>query len=209
MCAVDNLWYTLMSILAFLRKGGVFTPMASRGKKSKVRSVADGTASATASVAGSILRTIGTIFLIFIVTALLFMCIFAYYVKTCLSTELDVQLEDFTVSLSSSILYQDANGGWQKLVGLSSLEKRVWVEYDEIPEDLMHAAVSIEDQRFYQHKGVDWYRTTGAFVNMFLGMRNDFGGSTITQQLIKNLTHQDDITVYFPPSCNYAEGRRR
>ena len=184
-----------MSILAFLRKGGVFTPMASRGKKSKVRSVADGTASATASVAGSILRTIGTIFLIFIVTALLFMCIFAYYVKTCLSTELDVQLEDFTVSLSSSILYQDANGGWQKLVGLSSLEKRVWVEYDEIPEDLMHAAVSIEDQRFYQHKGVDWYRTTGAFVNMFLGMRNDFGGSTITQQLIKNLTHQDDITV--------------
>ena len=170
--------------------------MSSREQRSgKARSVASGTASATASVAGSILRTLGTILLIFVVTALLFMCIFAYYVKTCLSTELDVQLEDFTVSLSSSILYQDENGGWQKLVGLSSLEKRVWVEYDEIPKDLEHAAVAIEDQRFYNHKGVDWYRTTGAFVNMFLGMRNDFGGSTITQQLIKNLTHQDDITV--------------
>lgn len=34
------------------------------------------------------------------------MCIFAYYVKNCLSTELDVELEDFTLSLSSSILYQ-------------------------------------------------------------------------------------------------------
>ena len=170
--------------------------MATNRKPSgRARAVADGTASATASVAASIFRVIGTVLLIGIVTALLFGCIFAYYVKTCLSTELDVQLEDFTVSLSSSILYQDENGGWQKLVGLSSLEKRVWVEYDQIPKDLEHAAVAIEDQRFYEHKGVDWYRTTGAFVNMFLGMRNDFGGSTITQQLIKNLTHQDDITV--------------
>lgn len=42
---------------------------------------------------------------------------------------------------------------------------------------------------------MDWYRTIGAFFNMFLGMRSDFGGSTITQQLIKNLTKQDDITV--------------
>ena len=58
-----------------------------------------------------------------------------------------------------------------------------------------HAAVAIEDKRFYKHKGVDWYRTTGAFINMFLSMKNDFGGSTITQQLIKNLTKQDDITV--------------
>ncbi len=166
-----------------------------RKKKSVSRAVADGTANAAVGVTGSVFRVIGTIFLILIVTALLFLCIFAYYVKTCLSTELDVELEDFTVSLSSSILYEDDNGNWQKLVGLSSLEKRVWVDYQDIPQYMEKAAVAIEDQRFYQHKGVDWYRTTGAFVNMFLGMRNDFGGSTITQQLIKNLTHQDDITV--------------
>ena len=42
---------------------------------------------------------------------------------------------------------------------------------------------------------MDWYRTAGAFVNMFLGMKNDFGGSTITQQLIKNVTTEDDVTV--------------
>ena len=77
-------------------------------------------ADATVSVAGTILRVIGTIFLILLVTGLLFLCIFAYYVKNCLSTDLDVQLSDFTVSLSSSILYEDADGNWQNLTNLSS-----------------------------------------------------------------------------------------
>lgn len=141
------------------------------------------------------MRVLGTILLIVLVTGLLFLCIFAYYVKNCLSTDLDVQLSDFTVSLSSSILYEDADGNWQNLTNLSSTENRVWIDYADIPKDMEHAAVAIEDKRFYKHKGVDWYRTTGAFINMFLSMKNDFGGSTITQQLIKNLTKQDDITV--------------
>ena len=123
-------------------------------------------ADATVSVAGTILRVIGTIFLILLVTGLLFLCIFAYYVKNCLSTDLDVQLSDFTVSLSSSILYEDADGNWQNLTNLSSTENRVWVDYADIPKDMEHAAVAIEDKRFYKHKGVDWYRTTGAFINM-------------------------------------------
>ena len=38
---------------------------------------------------------------------------------------------------------------------------------------------------------MDWYRTAGAFAQMFLSMSNDFGGSTITQQLIKNNTQND------------------
>ena len=169
--------------------------MAAKRKKQSAKAIADGTAEATAGVGGTVFRVIGTILLILLVTGLLFLCIFAYYVKNCLSTELDVELEDFTLSLSSSILYQDSAGNWQKLVTLSGTENRIWVDYEDIPKDMEHAAVAIEDQRFYKHKGVDWYRTTGAFVNMFLSMRNDFGGSTITQQLIKNLTKQDDITV--------------
>ncbi len=78
---------------------------------------------------------------------------------------------------------------------LATDENRIWVDYDELPPYLEKAAVAIEDKRFYDHKGVDWYRTAGAFVNMFLGMKNDFGGSTITQQLIKNVTTEDDVTV--------------
>ena len=168
--------------------------MAKRPKSSSAPRAAQA-ADATVSVAGAILRVLGTILLIVLVTGLLFLCIFAYYVKNCLSTDLDVQLSDFTVSLSSSILYEDSDGNWQNLTNLSSTENRVWIDYADIPKDMEHAAVAIEDKRFYKHKGVDWYRTTGAFINMFLSMKNDFGGSTITQQLIKNLTKQDDITV--------------
>lgn len=169
--------------------------MASKPKKKSAKSIAGGAVEATTGVAGSIFRVLGTILLILLVTGLLFLCIFAYYVKNCLSTELDVALDDFTLSLSSSILYQDGDDNWQNLVTLSGTENRIWVDYADIPKAMEHAAVAIEDRRFYEHKGVDWYRTSGAFVNMFLSMKNDFGGSTITQQLIKNLTKQDDITV--------------
>ena len=110
-------------------------------------------ADATVSVAGAVLRVLGTILLIVLVTGLLFLCIFAYYVKNCLSTDLDVQLSDFTVSLSSSILYEDSDGNWQNLTNLSSTENRVWVDYADIPKDMEHAAVAIEDKRFYKHKG--------------------------------------------------------
>ena len=57
------------------------------------------------------------------------------------------------------------------------------------------ALVAIEDKRFYEHKGVDWYRTAGAFVTMFAKMDTSYGGSTITQQLIKNLTGKDEVTI--------------
>ena len=100
--------------------------MAKRPKPSSSAPRAARAADATVSVAGAILRVLGTILLIVLVTGLLFLCIFAYYVKNRLSTDLDVQLSDFTVSLSSSILYDDADGNWPHLAGLSCSEHRVW-----------------------------------------------------------------------------------
>ncbi len=129
--------------------------MAKRPKPSSSAPRAAQAADATVSVAGAVLRVLGTILLIVLVTGLLFLCIFAYYVKNCLSTDLDVQLSDFTVSLSSSILYEDSDGNWQNLTNLSSTENRVWIDYADIPKDMEHAAVAIEDKRFYKHKGVD------------------------------------------------------
>src|SRR5699024_94555 len=91
--------------------------------------------------------------------------------------------------------YYDDNGQARELTTLVGSQNQEWVDYEDIPEDLINAVVAIEDHRFWDHNGVDWYRTAGAFVNMFLGMRNTFGGSTLTQQLIKNLTQYDDVTV--------------
>lgn len=69
---------------------------------------------------------------------------------------------------------------------------RIWVDFDKIPVNLRNAFIATEDQRFNQHDGVDWKRTVSAFANVFLHFYNtDQGGSTITQQLVKNITNND------------------
>ena len=166
----------------------------------KVRKALDTTASVTAGVAGAGirlgLRVIATILLVTITTGLLFACIFGYYVKTCLpEEELNVEPHDYQLNQSSTMFYQDSNGMYQELTTLYASENRIWVDYENIPQYLEYAAIAIEDKRFYEHKGVDWYRTVAAVGNMFLAMKNDFGGSTITQQLIKNVTGRDEGTV--------------
>ena len=81
----------------------------------------------------SILKVFGSILLIFALTGLIFACIFAYYVKSCLSSSLDISLEDYQLSESSTIWYTDSSGAWKPLVTLTGTEKRIWVDYDKIP----------------------------------------------------------------------------
>lgn len=71
----------------------------------------------------------------------------------------------------------------------------VWVEAEEIPPQLKAAFVAIEDKRFYRHRGVDYFRTAHALVNYVLRYRPSFGGSTITQQLIKNVHGDKEVTL--------------
>ena len=73
-------------------------------------------------------------------------------------------------------------------------ENREWVDSDKIPDTLKNAVVAIEDERFYKHRGVDWVRTIGAVKGWLLG-GTQYGGSTITQQLIKNITADNDYSV--------------
>lgn len=73
-------------------------------------------------------------------------------------------------------------------------ENREWVDSDKIPDTLKNAVVAIEDERFYKHHGVDWVRTIGAVKGWLLG-GTQYGGSTITQQLIKNITADNDVSV--------------
>ena len=148
-----------------------------------------------AGTVSTVFKIIGTVLLVVLLTGMMFACVFAYYVKTCLTPNLDLSLEDFKLNESSTIWYQDAAGEWRELVKLPGQEKRVWVDYEDIPWYMEKALVAIEDKRFYNHKGVDWYRTAGAFVEMFARMQTSYGGSTITQQLIKNLTGEDEITI--------------
>lgn len=142
-----------------------------------------------------LLQTLGTLLLVGIVTASFVACYAAVYVKTAVIPEATLDLSAYTMNENSVIYYYDENKNPVEWVTLVGSENREWVDYENIPQDLIDAFVAIEDERFWQHQGVDWYRTAGAFANMFLSMRNNFGGSTITQQLVKNMTEYDDVTV--------------
>lgn len=75
-------------------------------------------------------------------------------------------------------------------------QKSEWNYFYDFPPNLINAFIAIEDKRFYEHKGVDWLRTGNAILNYTFGSdKTSFGGSTITQQLIKNLTGDDKISV--------------
>ncbi len=139
------------------------------------------TVDAASSVVSTVFKVFGSILLILLIAGLLFTCIFAYYVKNFLTQNMDLSLEDYQLSESSTIWYQNSAGEWQQLKTLVGNYKRIWVDIEDIPEHMQHALVAIEDKRFYEHKGVDWYRTSGAFVEMFARMETGSGGSTITQ----------------------------
>ena len=142
------------------------------------------------------LKAMGTVAMILVTTVVVFSCIFLIYLRTNVAVGLEVNPVNIFIAESSVIYAVDRETGEHiEFATLQWTEFRRPVTLDEVPPHLIDALVAIEDHRFWDHSGVDWYRTAGAFVNMFLSMQNTFGGSTITQQLIKNLTHEDDVTV--------------
>ena len=141
-------------------------------------------------------KILGTLLLVGVLTMLIFGCIFARYVQTDLLPQAGVSLENVTLDQTSVIYYQDPDTGeYRELQRLYGEENRTWVSYEQIPQDLINACVAIEDKRFYEHQGVDWLRTASASVNLFLGNDDTYGASTITQQLIKNITGEREVTV--------------
>ena len=104
-------------------------------------------------------------------------------------------IKNYEMNMTSIIYVKNDAGDWEEYQRIHGTENRIWVDIEKIPQRLIDAFISIEDQRFYKHSGVDWKRTTGAFVN-YLPFVNIYssnqGGSTVTQQLIKNITSDND-----------------
>ena len=98
--------------------------------------------------------------------------------------------EDLLIGYSNTIIY-DAEGN--VIAELSGKENRKIISLDEMSEYLPKAFVAIEDERFYKHKGVDIKRTTAAIATYITHSgESNFGGSTITQQLVKNITNEKE-----------------
>jgi penicillin-binding protein 1A len=94
----------------------------------------------------------------------------------------------------TSFLYGYKDAKKKNIVEIARLhgeENRVWINLDDINEYLPQAFIAIEDERFETHHGVDWKRVGGVIL---VSRNAGQGGSTITQQLIKNLTDENDVT---------------
>ena len=140
-------------------------------------------------------KVIGTVFLTAFLAFLIFACLFAVYVKNDLSQQAEWAADSFSLDQTSVIYYENPETGkYEVLQTLYGGSNSTWVEYDDIPKNLIHACIAIEDKRFEKHQGVDWVTTLRACFKMFLG-KSEAGGSTITQQLIKNVTGNNENTV--------------
>ena len=148
-----------------------------------------------AAVVKVALGAVATVLMILLVCGFVFAGILGEYLETDILPNAAEDLDGHKLEQTSYVYYIDSEGDIQEQQRIYTVTDRRWATIDEIPLDLRNAAVAIEDQRFYEHQGVDWVTTVKACANMFVGSSSTFGGSTITQQLIKNLTGDDDVTV--------------
>ena len=135
-----------------------------------------------------------TIFLIALCTFAICSLVFIGYMLS-LDAKIDIELEGMRLNYSSIVYYMDENGNEQEYERLYDSQNRTWVDLEDMPTYLKDAAIAIEDHRFMKHHGVDWTRTLSASANMFFRFKSDYGASTITQQLVKNLTGDNQDTV--------------
>ena len=142
---------------------------------------------------------VSTVLMIAVVCAFVFAGVLGDYLQDDILPMADIDIENYDLEQNSYLYYVDSNGQIQKYQDIFAATSSAWANIEDIPEDMIHAAVAIEDHRFFEHQGVDWITTIKACARMFFG-DDSVGGSSITQQLIKNvlLTEDaaaDDVTV--------------
>ena len=147
-----------------------------------------------------------TMLLIGIISVSIIAASFIFYAFTAIDATMEEDLNDLKLNFTTTIYAKDSNDKWVEYQRLHGVYNRIWVSYDKkaaqgkeenyegIPENLVNAFVAIEDKRFRQHDGIDWKRTVSAFINLLKGSKS-YGGSTITQQLVKNLTNDNSKRV--------------
>ena len=138
---------------------------------------------------------VGTVFAVILLTMVFFAIIFSIYVNRTMKNKVEVNLSAYDMSLATEMYAKDSSTGeWSMYGTLYDGENRILLTADQIPDNLRKAAVAIEDKRFYKHSGVDWRGTIRAVFSTVTGGGVQ-GGSTITQQLIKNITGNNETTV--------------
>jgi len=139
-----------------------------------------------------LLTTLLSIFLICLITGTIVASAVAVYVLNFMDEASTITLEEMELSYNTNFYGYDEDGNLETLYQVTNQNQRIPVTIDKIPQHVIDAFVYTEDERFYSHDGVDYRNTIAACVNMVLHFwDSERGGSTITQQLIKNVTGED------------------
>ena len=109
---------------------------------------------------------------------------------------LNIEDVDLNLKLTSQVYWLDPETGeytpYEEIYGE---DNRIWADFEDIPNHVKKAAIAIEDERFYEHSGVDIMSTIKATFGYVFNKSTARGGSTITQQLVKNLTGDSEKSV--------------
>ncbi len=148
-----------------------------------------------------------TLLLIGLICGVIIGTVFAIYIKNDLDLEVDPSLLIMAdKDTTTRVYYMDYETHEDRLIRngtpvelederLYGSVNSLWADYDSFPDNLINAFISVEDHRFMSHNGVDWLGTGKAVANYFIGFDELRGASTITQQLVKNITGDDDFTI--------------
>ncbi|MBQ7107279.1 MAG: transglycosylase domain-containing protein [Clostridia bacterium] len=136
------------------------------------------------------------LFLTFVILGSFLVGGFLYYAFYVVDSSMDVDLDNLELNYTTTIYAKEQGSSefveYQRLHGK---DNRIWIddENGNMPKNLKNAFIAVEDKTFRDHKGVNWKRTFSAFLNLFFKFySSNQGGSTITQQLVKNITMDDE-----------------
>lgn len=142
-------------------------------------------------------------FLIFLLTFIMALGLFFSAVFIGVFGPLPDKQDLIGISNEEASLIYSSNG---TLIGKMFAENRTNIQYEDIPKHLVDALVATEDKRFFKHEGIDGRSYLRVFFkSILLGDRSSGGGSTITQQLVKNLYGRDDHSFLSMPISKTRE----
>lgn len=120
------------------------------------------------------------------------------YIYSDINFEADERMFDSSRAFSTTTFYADVSDGGDYLpveIELSGSILKQFSPIEDISRYLTDGFVAVEDKKFYSHKGVDIKRTAMATLNYVFGRKKVFGASTITQQVVKNVSGDNQLKI--------------
>ncbi len=146
-----------------------------------------------------LLKFFTVIIIVFAIFTMLGIGIVAIYYKRNVNTEYDDLLFENEIGASSTVFYANSSNEKNEYlpvrVDIEGSTKKIYYNLNEVSDLLKDGFIAVEDRGFYDHSGVDLKRTALAAINYLRGSKNTFGASTITQQLIKNISGDNEVSI--------------